>query len=150
MSDDDDARFRFNFGELTLELSGEREFVERMYHRVMRDVEEVRIRCEAKLDPDEVIQERDQKTSVWLHRCGSMMRKIYMAARKDIMDTALGEVIDADEIRSVYLDKEAFAHFFRELEHGYTLWAEFTSVGREKIEEATEVTRQALDPDSVS
>lgn len=149
MSDDEgDARFRFNFGELTLELTGEREFVERMYHRVMKDVETVRLRCEEKLDADEVVQDGTDESSVWLHRCGNMMRKIYMCSRDDIMETPLGEVVGADKISAVYLDKDTFAEFFRDLEDGYTLWAEFTSVGRQKIEEATAVTQQALDPDS--
>lgn len=42
MSDENQTQFRFDFGGILVEVSGEREFVQELYRRVMRDVETAR------------------------------------------------------------------------------------------------------------
>ncbi len=145
MADDDHTHFRFDFGGITLELEGKRPFVERMYRRVMQDVVEARRQTEGeeKSSPSKKLLEK--KPSVWVHRCSDMMRKIYMVSRADIGESALGEFTDVEAIGNVYIQKGLLADFFPEIKDGQTLWAEFTPVGRKKIEEATRPSRRALD-----
>ncbi len=144
---EDKTRFHFDFGGVKLELAGEREFVERMYQQVMKDVQVARQRAKLNIKSGprkKMVKGNKKKPSVWVHRCSDMMRKIYMASRTDVMQSPLGEVLDASGFENIYMDREAFNHFFPELEGGYTLWAEFTTVGRRKIAEATSPKRVVL------
>lgn len=148
---DDATQFRFDFGGVKLVLSGDREFVERMYQKVMQDVQVARERVKARpasassstSAQEKQILER-KKPSIWVHRCGDMMRKIYMATREDVGRSPLGQILDPSAFEKLYMDRDVFPHFFPELEGGYTLWAEFTTVGRQKIAEATSPKRAAL------
>lgn len=153
MADEKSTRFRFNFGGITLEVSGERQFVEHLYKRVMKDVEKARRQLRQKRKQEANRKERkrvaamidDRQPSVWLHRCSSMMQKIYMISRSDVENTPLGNAVDADEVAHVYVAKDVFTDLFPGLEGGQTLWAEFTDVGREKLVEVTDPERKALE-----
>ncbi len=146
MAGDDDTRFHFDFGGITLELSGKRPFVERMYRRVMEDVEKMRRKVRAEKDSDgEVVVKPVSRPSVWVHRCSDMMRKIYMVSHEDIVASALGTAFEMKQVKNVYISKGVFQDFFPALENGQTLWAEFTPVGREKIAEATQPMREVPD-----
>lgn len=143
MGDDEQTRFHFDFGGIRLELSGDRDFVQTMYRRVMRDVDVVQRRITKRRSAidetlegatlEELSDSAAERPSVWLHRCGSMMRKIYMASRTDVSDSPIGECIDVDAVTNVYMQKSIFNRFFPDLEGERTLWAEFTKVGRQKI-----------------
>lgn len=146
MADDDETRFRVDFGGIVLELVGERAFVEQMYRQVMEDVEEARRQAQieaGRVEKPEPIESK--KPTVWVHRCGTLMRKIYMASRDDIAASPIGGEFEMTELNNVYVDREAFTDCFEDLEGGHTLWAEFTEDGREKISEATKPSREALD-----
>lgn len=146
MAGDDDTRFHFDFGGITLELSGKRPFVEQMYRRVMEDVETVRRRVrEDKAAGGKVAPAQARRPSVWVHRCSDMMRKIYMVSHDDVVASSLDEICDMGAVKNVYIAKNVFQKFFPDLEDGQTLWAEFTSVGREKIAEATKPMREVPD-----
>lgn len=146
MADDDKTRFHFNFGGIKLELAGDRKFVERMYQQVMRDVQTSRNRATQKgrLGAPQKKEGSEKKPSVWVHRCGDMMRKIYMASENDVEKSALGKVIDVTVLENLYLNRDVFPDFFPDMEGGYTLWAEFTTVGRQKLSEATGPKRKVL------
>ena len=146
MAYDEETKFRFDFGGIKLEVSGDREFVERIYRQVMEDVEEARRRNRAeeldsprKLDGDE-----EDKEALWVHRCDDMMRKIYMVSRDDLTLKMLNRVVNPRALENIYVEKQAFEKLFPDLENGYTLWAEFTSTGRERIAKATKPVRKAL------
>lgn len=147
MAYDEKTHFRFDFGGIKLELSGDREFVEKMYRQVMEDVEEARRKNKQQKAagiPADGNDADEEKESVWVHRCGDMMRKIYMIARHELKPMMLNRVINPRAVDNIYVEKKAFEKLFPDLENGYTLWAEFTSTGRERIADATEPARKAL------
>ena len=145
MADRDQTQFRFDFGGVRLELSGEREFVELMYRRVMEDVEEVRRRIKAGDEPKHAKKTVEPAPSIWVHRCSDMMRKIYMVSSIDLKNSAVGRLVDVEAIGNIYIRKEIFHDLLPRMRDGQTLWAEFTPAGRKKIEQATRPTRRALD-----
>lgn len=134
------THFRFDFGGVRLELSGEREFVQEMYKEVMRDVESARESLkEEKGGAGQTGKEAPKKKpSIWLYRASDLIRKIYMISREDVQSSVLGQTLDASELSGVFIDKEIFSEFFPGMDSGHTLWAEFTAEGRELIAEATE------------
>jgi hypothetical protein len=144
MSQQDDTHFHFDFGGITLELSGERQFVEKMYRQIMKDVEQARAQ---RIEKPEVRAAQVQRINhaVWVHRCSEMMRKIYMTTQGDIERTILGRCLDPEELAVVYVDKDILSNIFPEFDKGQTLWAEFTPAGREKIAEVTSPMRQVLE-----
>lgn len=156
MTDEDLTHFHFDFGGITLELSGERQFVEKMYRQVMKDVEAAR--AAGALSPisqeaSEVSEVSEAKfedphgmhQAVWVHRCSEMMRKIYMTTQHEINKTIVGRCIDPRAVGVLFVDKGVLEKVFPELEKGQTLWAEFTPAGRQKIAEVTAPIRKALD-----
>lgn len=152
MSKSDTTHFHFDFGGITLELSGEREFVEKMYKQVMRDVAEARSGAHKAARGSSAGKGGTQGTpakrrSVWVHRCSDLMRKIYMATPADVSSSVLGQAIDSKPIGVIYIDKGAFNGIFPEMDGGQTMWAEFTAAGKAKLAEATRPAMQALSPD---
>ena len=135
---DDTISFCVDFGGVELELSGDREFVETMYQRVLADIERARRRIDDRRAQIKMPELEDGKRpSVWLHRCGELMRKIYMASRHDLERSAIGELFEVEQLTDIYLEEPVFAEFFEHLEGDNTLWAEFTEVGRDKIASAS-------------
>lgn len=152
MSKSDTTHFHFDFGGITLELSGEREFVEKMYKQVMRDVAEARSGAHnasraASAGKGAVQGAVAKRRSVWVHRCSDLMRKIYMTTPADVSASILGRAIDSEPIGVIYIDKGAFNGIFPEMDGGQTMWAEFTAAGKAKLAEATRPAMQALSPD---
>lgn len=155
MSDDERTQFRFDFGGITLELTGERAFVQEMYRRVMEDVQQARaraeqapkVRGEGKQSSSKAIQSQAPPAlprSVWVHRSDDLMRKIYMVSEEDVGKSWLAHFLNEAYITSVYVDKPLFETFFPGLDGGQTLWAEFTGEGRRRIAEATRPHMRAL------
>ncbi|MFU8802338.1 MAG: hypothetical protein ACNA8W_00875 [Bradymonadaceae bacterium] len=145
MTDEEEGRthFNFDFGGITLELSGDRRFVEKLYRRVMKDVEYVRA------GHHEVAKHTEEEAptlqnAVWVHRCSEMMRKIYMTTQAEVGQSILAGCITPDLMGVVYVDKGVMDRVFPELEKGQTLWAEFTPAGRERIAEVTAPVRKTL------
>ncbi|RAL25517.1 hypothetical protein DL240_04720 [Lujinxingia litoralis] len=153
MSKSDTTHFHFDFGGITLELSGERTFVEKMYKQVMRDVAEARSQAPPAAAPAQsgskgrVQAGPARRRSVWVHRCSELMRKIYMATPADVSASVVGKVIDSEPVAVIYVDKDAFGGVFPQMDDGQTLWAEFTAAGKEKVAEATRPSLKALSPD---
>ena len=137
------THFRFDFGGIQLELSGEREFVQEMYKEVMRDVERAREAVgqgEGKARKNGA-KGGQQKPSIWLYRASELIRKIYMVARDEVEETILGGALEFGELGGVFIDKEVFGEFFPKMDGSQTLWAEFTAAGKELIAEASERKR---------
>ncbi len=146
MAYDEKTQFRFDFGGIKLEVAGDRSFVEEIYRQVMEDVKEARRRNAADdaAGVRRVTKDDEEKESVWVHRAGDMMRKIYMISRQDLQPMMLSRVVDPKAVDNIYVEKGAFEKIFPDLENGYTLWAEFTATGKKMIAEATEPVRDAL------
>ena len=146
MADDDLTHFQFDFGGVSLELSGERRFVEEMYQQVMRDVEAARSgRKEAALatkpaGPAQGPGKVEEQAVVWIHRCSEMMRKIYMVPAAELGDTMLAKSLAPERINVLYVDKGAM-DVLPTFDHGKTLWAEFTELGKKKFAEAAAATK---------
>lgn len=133
MSADDYTRFQFNFRGVQIEISGNRLFVDEMYQEVMRDIEAARRGLDENSDPlDMPVDE----SIVWVHRCGDMMRKIYMASIDDVGFSLLSNVIDPARVSTLYVEKRAFDEVLPRVARDKTLWAELTEKGRQKINES--------------
>lgn len=149
------TKFRFDFGGITLELTGDREFVQEMYQCVMEDVQEARLRANQQpeqrgqgkraVSPGGKLKESQAlPRSVWVHRADNLMRKIYMVSESDVARSWLAQILDETYISSVFVDKPIFEQVFPELDGGKTLWAEFTSEGRKRLAAASKPTIPAL------
>ena len=144
MADEELTHFRFDFGGIKLEVSGEREFVREMYHRVMQDVEKARnanLADSRSVNADGSTLDKKSKIrepSVWVHRCSDLMRKIYMLTYEEFKKTPLVNFINLSRVRNIYLDKGIFDEILPETESNQTLWAEFTRAGKNKIAEVTQ------------
>lgn len=141
MANDDEISLRFECGGVQLEISGDHAFVQRMYRRIMEDIEEARRNVEDRRHRPEVpTPQPGKRRSVWLHRCQQMMHKVYMLRDQELDETPLAELVDVEELANMYVDAEAFDQVLGELEGNDTLWAEFTRSGRKKLKEIEELT----------
>ena len=75
MSEENSTQFQFRLGGIELEIAGDRQFVEQMYARVMRDIEAARksLAEDAESRADTRLRE---KQILWVHRCSPMMHRI--------------------------------------------------------------------------
>lgn len=153
MTEEDLTHFHFDFGGITLELSGERHFVEKMYRQVMKDVEAARAMPAALPTPPAASQggpfhggeasetksedPHSMHQAIWVHRCSEMIRKIYMTTQHEINKSIIGRCIDPRAIGVLFVDKGVLEKILLDLDKGQTLWAEFTPAGRQKIAEMT-------------
>ncbi|MBA2661414.1 MAG: hypothetical protein H0U74_03915 [Bradymonadaceae bacterium] len=144
--EEDFTHFQFDFGGISLELSGERAFVEQMYRQIMNDVELVRTGRHRAPETVPVgaatVARAPEPQVLWIHRCSEMMRKIYMATTDDIDETFLAKVLNSAHIGVLYIDKGIMHNTLSNLEKGNTLWAEFTEAGRQKLAEVSKANRR--------
>jgi len=149
MSEEKTTHFQFNLEGIELEISGEQSFVELMYRRIMRDIEEARSlpasgsskvsRATQPLPaaPKAVKQVRkESRPVIWVHRCTEMMHKIYMSSPEDIARAPLFRSLESDWISVIYTNEHAITHVIPNVEAGHTLWAELTDAGRARIKNA--------------
>lgn len=132
MSDENSTHFQFRLGGIELEISGERTFVEKMYQRVMRDIEQAR-RQVVPPPADESSSAEVESRIVWVHRCSSMMHKIYMSSPTELSRASLLRCIDPSSVKILYAEKDVFEHILPNGGRGQTLWAELTERGRRRI-----------------
>jgi hypothetical protein len=144
MSDENTTHFQFSLATIQLELSGDREFVERMYRTIMRDIEEARsVEPSAIAPKNETPQEKRTRTVpidrqvVWVHRCSEMMHKIYMSSPEELSRAHLLRTIDPTRLSVVYAADECIDMILPKVEQGHTLWSELTEKGKAKIQSAT-------------
>lgn len=170
------TRFQLNLHGIALELEGERDFVDEMYRDIMRDIEEARARLlqgkpsglESKHSaskstskkkgirlPDSLGEEptelldtepRPADHVIWLHRCSSLVHKIYMTNRRELGGVAAFQHINASFLKTAYIEDELLSSLLPRYDKGQTLWAELTRAGRAKIAEASKVE----DPEKTS
>ena len=149
MSDDNSTHFQFSLGNIELEISGDRDFVEKMYRMIMRDIETSRKldgateEAKPQLAPPEFpsdlpFDRHRERPVVWVHRCSTMMHKIYMSSPEEIAKSPLLRVFDADWLSVVFAQDSLIRRVLPTVEDGQTLWAELTPEGRRKIAQAGE------------
>ena len=136
MSDENSTQFQFRLGGIELEIAGDRDFVEQMYARVMRDIEVAR--C-ALTDATTLAEDAGLRRSqiLWVHRCSPMMHKIYMSSPAELDKSALMRQFETTNVNIVFADKGVFGRVLPSVEKGATLWAELTERGRQRIAQAS-------------
>lgn len=160
VSEAEETKFQLSLNGISLEVSGEREFVEEMYRAIMADIEEARRRLHqgamtkltspsapvadnkpAKSAPVKVSASSKQRQNfeqvVWVHRCTSLVNKIYMASPRDLRRTKVLSKINLDHLATLYVEGKLMTRILPQFERGQTLWAELTTAGRAKIAEAS-------------
>ncbi len=158
MSEKKTTHFQFSLGNIELEISGEREFVERMYRMIMRDIESSRgtdeefretirttqkltgVQPESKEDTKKAILDthgRGERPVVWVHRCGDMMHKIYMSSPQEMAKAEILRIFDTDWLGVVFANDDAINRVLPAVDRGQTLWAELTPEGRRRIAQAS-------------
>lgn len=139
MSDENSTHFQFRLGGIELEISGERAFVEKMYERVMRDIELARKKVAKTEAAKEGVAATDAEREgqiLWVHRCSPMMHKIYMSSPPELDRCPLLKAVDTAALSVVFVEKGMFELVLPKGGKGNTLWAELTEKGRQKIAEA--------------
>jgi hypothetical protein len=137
MSDDERMRFRFECEGIEVELVGDDPFVERMYRRLMRDIDAAR---GSDASPDDLAADGGQSDDpregnvVWLIRCSDMMRRVYMIDPMHFQNSMLEGCLDASRIASLYVDRDAMETFLPDIvDQHRTLWAELTETGHSEL-----------------
>lgn len=141
------TRFRLNLPGFTIELEGERTFVEDLYRSICRDIEPM-MTAAARGKPirlPELPEPGNEARSghiarrsryIWVYLCTALFNKVYVVENSAIEHIALGRFIDVDRIRRVYLDRVDDGELFKAFTHdNKTLWAEFTHEGRALLRE---------------
>jgi hypothetical protein len=144
MSGENSTHFQFRLGGIELEIEGDREFVERMYERVMRDIESVRRRGPA-APPERPPIDAPRKDEsnprdrqiLWVHRCSPMMRKIYMSSPAELDESPLLRAFETADLSVVFADRNCFDEILPGGGRGQTMWSELTEQGRRTIAEAS-------------
>jgi hypothetical protein len=142
MSDENTTHFQFSLAAIQLEISGERQFVERMYRTIMRDIEEARNLPAGSMGGKDEQSPKRAKLSpidrqvVWVHRCSEMMHKIYMSSPEEIARAYVLRAFDPTQLAVVYANDECIDMILPKVEKGHTLWAELTEKGRKRIQNA--------------
>ncbi len=163
MSQDQHTRFQLTFNGISLELHGEKEFVEEMYREVMADLEEARARnARGEMPSTAPVSAKQAKTPtaaakkkaterplehvIWLHRCTPLVNKIYMASPSDVRKTKRLNAFVPEEIATLYVEGKLLTDVMPQFDRGQTLWAELTTAGRKKIAEASSPPAEPFKP----
>jgi len=141
MSDENTTHFQFSLAAIQLEISGERDFVERMYRTIMQDIEEARkapadIPFAAPREAPRAKTVAIDRQVIWVHRCSEMMHKIYMSSPEEVSRAHLLRNIDSTRLAVVYASDECIDMILPKVEKGHTLWAELTAKGKQRIQNA--------------
>lgn len=103
MSSDSRSHFQFECDGVRVEITGSWEFVERMYRRVMRDIDRARPTSESIQKPS---QSDPRDHVVWIIRCTEMMRRIYMAETIDFEQSPFTRSLDPERVGTLYIGKK--------------------------------------------
>lgn len=139
------TQFRLNLNGISLELDGERSFVEEMYRRIMQDIEEARRRNKAAGASKSASTSKSPAKSakprrdavVWIHRCSELVHKIYMASPDEFSSLRQLQCFDPEQIGTMYVSDKLLPKLMPQFDKGQTLWAELTPAGRQKIASAS-------------
>lgn len=141
MSNDEYTKFRLNLSQFSVELAGEKTFVEELYRKVYRDL--LPLLSTSQPTPKAIDPKPAEPRSysrldyTWIYACTPHYNKVYVVENSVITHSIFGRVLDPQRLRRVYLDKPKGGRLFSELSAGNrTLWAEITPEGRRMIEEA--------------
>lgn len=170
MAQQQQTRFQLSVSGISLELHGEREFVEEMYREIMGALEEARARNargeasmfsapsrEAK--PGAQLVKPGQKKApasrraradhvIWVHRCTPLVNKIYMANPPELAKIKMLSIFELAHMATLYVEDGLLSTLLPQFDRGQTLWAELTVAGRRKIAEASDpkLARPAVTP----
>lgn len=139
MSDENSTHFQFRLGGIELEISGDRGFVEAMYTRVMKDIEGARENVSAAAgvaaQKQEAVERRShrERQIVWVHRCSSMMHKIYMSCPAEVDGASILRPLETARLGIIFASGSVFDRVLPGGGKGHTLWAELTEKGRRTI-----------------
>lgn len=142
------TQFRLNLNGISLELEGDRAFVDAMYRDIMRDIEEAKRRNTTRQKRDAKRSGKHRRPSkgaapqpqqdgiIWVHRCSTLVHKIYMAGPQDLQGSAVLRNVDPEGLGTLYIEHSLLPKLMPRFERGQTLWAELTPSGRERIANA--------------
>ena len=138
------TRFRLNLPGFTVELEGQRTFVEDLYRTISRDLEPMLKAASSgqpitlpELSPESegTVSTNRRSSHIWVYFCTTLFNKVYVMENNTVEATLLGRFIDVDRIRRIYIDDipKNSSVFSNNFHNNRTLWAEFTDEGRELL-----------------
>ena len=137
------TQFRLNLNGISLELEGDRAFVEEMYRQIMRDIEEAKRRNQAAAKPaasrakakagEAAARKARRDAVVWIHRCSELVHKIYMTSPEELGEVGQLTFLDPERVATLYIQDRLLPKLMPQFDKGQTLWAELTPAGRQKI-----------------
>ena len=143
MSEQEYTRFRLNLSHFSVELAGEKTFVEELYRKVYRDLLPLMANpqpSQEQIDPSPQEPKSFPRLDyTWIYSCSHHYNKVYVIENSVIAKSIFGHTLDPQRLRRVYVDREHQGRLFKELAAGNrTLWAEITPEGRRMIEAAAQ------------
>ncbi len=145
------THFCLNLNGISLELEGERSFVEEMYRQIMRDIEEARrrnlaaqpqaasqapLKASSATDPGQAPRPRatpSREQVIWIHRCSPLVHRIYMGTPQELSESPVLGAIQLDRVATLYIDDALLPKLLPRFERGQTLWAELTAAGKQQM-----------------
>ncbi len=143
---DEATRFTLSFNGISIEIEGDKDFVEEMYREVMADIEEAKRRIgntigarsgAAKASAKTPKLPTPQERVIWVYRCNPLVHKIYMTSVLVVAENPAFEAFEPQQLNAVYVEEPLLTKLMPQFNKGQTLWAELTAHGREKIAEAS-------------
>lgn len=141
------TRFRLNLPGFTVELQGQRTFVEDLYRKISRDlapmlaaaaegrpIKTPMANAATAAQPQNMPTRRNGYT--WMYFCSHLFNKVYVVENAAVEATPLGRFIDLDRVRRIYVDAERGTVFDSLTDDNRTLWAEFTEEGRALLKQS--------------
>ncbi|OIP41857.1 MAG: hypothetical protein AUK47_05750 [Deltaproteobacteria bacterium CG2_30_63_29] len=142
MEEKEYTKFRLNLQQFSVELAGEKTFVEELYRKVYRDL--LPLLSTPEPTPKEIDPAPAEPASyarldyTWVYKCTPHYNKVYVIENGVVTHSVFGRYVDPRRLRRIYLDHTK-PPLFSELSSGNrTLWAEITPEGRRMIEEAAQ------------
>lgn len=136
MSESKSTRFQFNFAGVEIEIQGNQEFVNKMYRKILADVEQARVVENLESEGVDIVDPTDgslSKNIIWIHKCSQMMNKIYMSTHNDLKNQPILDALDLHGVGVIYCDRNSISNILPKREEGHTLWAELTTQGKIQI-----------------
>jgi hypothetical protein len=136
MSDNDSpTRFTLDLPGFQLDISGDRAFVEELYHRVSLDILPLIFpNHPAPRSPARAQAARRAKGYTWVYGVTQYYSKVYAVSDDELRAGLLGPYLDPGQVRRIYVARDDH-DLFTSLAGGQkTLWAEFTAEGRSRFQ----------------
>ena len=131
------TRFSLDLPGFELEITGDRAFVEELYHRVSQDV--LPLVFHDHTDEQATVVKASPTGEpaagyTWVYGVTQYYNKVYAVSDEELRTGVLGPFVVPSRLRRIYVDRDDSDLFTSLAGSQKTLWAEFTPEGRDRFQ----------------